>query len=262
LCQKNETQEMHSYIGKRKVPQILALSADRAEQWTSHSWKWLSRMRIAVLRRISAEKRLSSRTMRIEQRKSILALLKVMLSHLDLNTMQVGVYNPETDVFTHLSLEYFAHKANLSLRRTQRAMAWLYEAGYVVGYRQSSFDIDTNEYQHKPSVRKITIALLQDLGITSIAIQRARDRSRKHLKKSLIKSYQKKTLQQKDQGSINTVKSITSNIASTLIPTGKISTLSGKRASYTEKIQKLMSLIPNVSLQEAQSMLPIPSTYK
>jgi len=247
---------MHAYIDDRKVPQILALSASRVGEWSSHSWKWLTRLRTAVLKRVNTEKRLSCRTMRIEQRKAIFALLKVMLSHLDLKTMQVGIYNPETNVFTHLSLEYFAHKANLSLRRTQRAMAWLYEAGYVMGYRQSSFDITTNEYQHKPSIRKVTLTLMQDLGITNLALCKARDRARKNQNKLLIQEKRKNIQPTNEKKSFKSVIPIIENIASRWIAPRENIDAHAAREAYTEKIRKLMLNIPDLSLEEARKMLP------
>lgn len=252
---------MHSYIDDRKVPQILALSASRVGEWSSHSWKWLTRMRIAILRRVQIEKRLSCRTMRVDQRKAIAALLKVMLSHLDLKTMQVGIYNPETNVFTHLSLNYFAHKAGLSLRRTQRAMAWLYDAGYVIGFRQSSFDTETNEYHHKPSIRRVSNSLLQDLGITSLAIQRARNKSKKNFQKTLLKTLKADTQQSNNSNTVKAVKSMISGIVSRVMPSD-VSNNSPPCKAYTEKIKKLMTLMPNLSYEEAKKMLPAPYTYK
>lgn len=250
---------MHSYIGNRKVPQILSLAASRVGEWSLHSWKWLSKMRSAVLKRIQIEKRLSSRTMRVDQREAIYSLLKVLLSHLDLKTMQVGIYNPEMNIFTHLSLNYLAHKAGLSLRRAQRAMAWLYEAGYVIGYRQSSFDLETNEYLHKPSVRCVTAFLLQDLGITSLALNRARQKSRKGLKLPLTNSSDKKESPVKPV--LDTVKNMISSVFNK--PPTKNKTRSAiSIKEYTEKIEHLMLRMPEISFDEAKRMLPLPNAYK
>lgn len=251
---------MHSFIENRKVPQILALSASRVGEWSSHSWKWLSRLRLAMLQRINAKKRVSTRTMRKDQRNAISALLQVLLSHLDLKTMQIGIYNPETNVFIHLSLEYLAKKARLTLRRAQRAMSWLYDAGYVVGFRQSSFDLDTNEYCHKPSVRKISLFLLQDLGITNLALQRARNKSRKHLERFLINAYQNnKNSEKNEPGVLDSVKKITSKLVSNLSFKKEIPSESFK--IYTEKLKKLMALMPHLSQEDAKRMLPSPDTY-
>ena len=251
---------MHTHIDQRKVPQILALAANRVGEWYSHSWKWLSRLRVAVLMRVNLEKRLSTRTMRIDQREAILALLKVVLSHLDLKTMQIGIYNPETDVFTHLSLDYLAHKAGLSLRRTQRAMAWLYDAGYIIGYRQSHYDAESDEFFYKPSIRKVAFTLLQDLGITELAYQRARSKSRKHLEKFLSKFYKDKKEESRAGGSFEATRNIVSNIANMLTPKPS-QALEASTKIYTEKIKRLMDLMPNLSFEEAKRMLPNPSTY-
>jgi hypothetical protein len=249
-----------SYINDRKVPQILSISASRVEEWSSHSWKWLSRLRVAILKRVKIKKRHSCRTMRIEQREAISALLKVMLSHLDLKTMQVGVYNPETDVFAHLSLNYLAHKANLSIRRTQRAMSWLYDSGYIIGFRQSSYDLETDEYIHKPSIRKISNSLLSDLGITDFAFQRARSKSRKNFQKIVIKSFTD-TVVTPAITTINTVKDMISSIITNKSPSKNLIN-PDPSSTYTEKIKKLMTIMPNLSFSEAERMLPSPNSYK
>ena len=252
---------MHSFINNRKVPQILSIAANRVEEWSIHSWKWLSRLRIAVLKHFKIEKRLSTRTMRVDQREAITALVKVMLSHLDLKTMHVGVYNPETDVFAHLSLDYLAHKAGLALRRAQRAMAWLYDAGYVIGYRQSSYDLETEEYHHKPSIRRISNLLLEDLGITDLAFQRARSKSRKNHKKILIKSLTKEAVSSITPNTISTIKDMFSSIIKNISPSDN-QINSRPSNTYTEKIKKLMSIMPDLSFSEAKRMLPCSSTYK
>lgn len=252
---------MDSYIDNRKVPQILSLAAKRVGEWSLHSWKWLTRLRTAVLMRVNLEKRLSTRTMRTDQREAIFSLLKVILSHLDLKTMQIGVYNPETGVFAHLSLDYLAHKAGLPLRRAQRAMAWLYDAGYVIGYRQSSFDLETNEYTHKPSVRKVSFHLLKDLGITELAFQRARRKSRKNLDKCLSKFYPSTKV---GEGIFTTTQNIISSITDMLKPKAPHSNRPTTNSIniYTEKIKKLTELMPNLSIEEAQRMLPKPNACK
>lgn len=264
MCQKNEeTQRMHSFIENRKAPQILALSASRVGEWSSHSWKWLSRLRLAILQRVNAKKRISTRTMRVDQRNAISALLRVLLSHLDLKTMQIGIYNPESDVFIHLSLDYLAKRAKLPLRRAQRALSWLYEAGYVIGYRQSSLDFETNEYSYKPSVRKISHFLLQDLGITSFAIQRARNRSRKHLEKFLSNAYKSKGTRPKEQNFVGSIKEMASNLLNTAsFKTNNAPVSSDVFKIYTEKIKKLMDLMPGISQEEAKRMLPSPNSYQ
>ena len=252
---------MHSFINNRKVPQILSIAAKRVEEWSIHSWKWLSRLRIAVLKHFKVEKRLSTRTMRVDQREAITALVKVMLSHLDLKTMHVGVYNPETDVFAHLSLDYLAHKAGLALRRAQRAMAWLYDSGYVIAYRQSSYDLETEEYHHKPSIRRISNCLLEDLGITELAFQRARNKSRKNNKKILITSLVKKVVHPSNPNKINTIKDMFSSIIKNIVPS-EIQINARPSNAYTEKIKKLMTIMPELSFSEAKRMLPCPNTYK
>ena len=160
--------------------------------------------------------------------------------------MQIGIYNPKTDVFTHLSLDYLAHKAGLSLRRTQRAMAWLYDAGYIIGYRQSHYDIETEEFHYKPSIRRVAYILLQDLGITNLALQRARSKSRKNLEKFLSKFYNDKKRDNKPQSTIEATKNVISNVLNMFSAKPQIiSSISSK--IYTEKIKHLMDCCQSYS---------------
>lgn len=235
-------------INCRKVPQILALAASRVTQWSEHSWKWLTRFRVAILARVALGKRLSTRTMREDQREAIEALLRVILSHLDLSTMQVGVFNPETGVFVHLTLQYLAHKAGLSYSKAQRAMAWLYETGYVVGFRQSSFDMESNKFINQPSIRRVSNHLLLDLGITDLALSHARSKCKKTKTVSTRVVVQKAVAQVKKKFS-GVFKSMTNvKPKSNGIP----------MSEYLEKVAKLVE--SGFSLEDAQRMLPKPSS--
>jgi len=239
-------------IGPRKVPQILALAASRVEQWSEHSWKWLSKLRDAIHERVFNGKRISTRTMRKEQRESITALLRVLLSYLDLGTMQIGIFNPKTGVFVHLTLAYLARQANLSFSQAQRAMAWLYDSGYVIGYRQSSFDMDTNEFFYKPSIRKISNHLLTDLGITDLALSRARARSKKTIRQTIGKAVTDVVKAAKE------IKKACSTAFKSINSTQSKKTMS--LTDYAEKLNKIMDLIPGISIDDAKKMLPNPLT--
>jgi DNA-binding transcriptional ArsR family regulator len=234
-----------NHIGSRKVPEILALAASRVEQWSEHSWKWLVKLRKAILERVANGKRLSTKTMRKDQRMAIMKLLSVILSHLDLKTMQVGIYNPETGVFVHLTLAYLAHKAGLSYSQAQRAMAWLYEGGYVVGFRQSSFDELAGEFVHKPSIRRVSNHLLSDLGITELAFTRART------------SAKKSEIRQTVTRSLDKVKSAACTVAKKAINVF-VKKVGMPLDEYAEKLNKIIA--HGIPLDEAKRMLPRPAS--
>ncbi len=238
-----------SFIGSRKVPQILSLAASRVGQWSGHSWKWLNKLRSAILERVAGGRRFSTRTMRKEQREAIWKLLNVILSHLDLATMRVGIFNPETGVFVHLTLDYLAHQAGLSYSQAQRAMAWLYEAGYLIGCRQSSFDTDSNKFIHQPSIRRVSNHLLLDLGITELAISNARAKSKRSSIGQSVGRVVKKTVTELKKTFSNAFKSMTATPQKRNgIP----------MAEYLEKVAKLVE--SGFSLEDAQQMLPKPSS--
>ena len=238
-------------------PQILDIAANRVEEWSAHSWKWLTKLRSAVLVRVANQKRSSTRTMRCDQRKAIAQLLQVMIHYLDLKTMQVGFVHSESQTFVHLSLEFLSKKANLPMRRAQRAMSWLYQSGYISGLRQFHYDPETQEYQHKPSARRVNPRLLIDLGITEHALLNARKRSKNRQRKQMMEN-------------------LIMPISKPLIPilhidnlqmqlTKQIIQKSQKERpppeTYLAKLKKLISLFPNLSIDEVKSMLPPPSTY-
>lgn len=245
---KNPGTSQSFFINDRKVPQILSLASKRVDEWSKSSWKWLTRFRIAILARVALGKRLSSRTMREDQREAIEALLKVILSHLDLSTMQVGVFNPETGVFVHLTLEYLAHKAALSYSKAQRAMAWLYEAGYVMGLRQSSFDAENNKFIHQPSIRRASNHLLLDLGITDLALGKARAKCKKTKIVSTGHMVHKAVAQ---------VKKVFSSVFKSTTPATPKKT-GIPMAEYLEKVSKLVE--SGFSIEEARQILPKPSS--
>ncbi|MBN9289470.1 MAG: hypothetical protein BGO43_12040 [Gammaproteobacteria bacterium 39-13] len=247
---------MNSYTINKKSPQILSLAGSRVGEWVDSSWKWLTKLRSAALRRFQNNIRHSSRTIRYEQRVAIAEVLKVLFSYLDLNTMCVGIYHRETDAFVHLSLDFIAKKAGLNIRRAQRAMSWLYQSGYVAGYRQSFYDIDTEEYYHKPSIRRVNSKLLFDLGITEFALQRARNRSKNKFHDILLKSLSSKNQSSKsNKQNSNDIKNILNGLSQAFaLP--KHSKSQSSESTYNEKLKKLMDLMPNLTIYEAQRMLP------
>lgn len=252
---------MNSYLIDKKRPQILSLATSRVGEWSMSSWKWLARFRVALLQRVRDESRQSSRTMRREQREAISEVLKVVFQYLDLNTMCVGFYHRETSVFVHLSMDFLAKKAGLPIRRAQRAMNWLYQSGYIVGYRQSSYDIDTNEYYHKPSIRRVNIKLLLDLGITEFALQKARGRSKKRFEGILLNALSVKD--GSDHISVKNelkVQNILNGFAKAFSLTSNTKPVHPPSVYY-EKLEQLMKLMPNLTTNEAKKMLPAPESY-
>lgn len=253
---------MNSYMINKK-PQILSLASSRVEEWSRSSWKWLTRFRTTLLQRVRDNRRQSSRTMRKEQRESIAKVLQVLFEYLDLNTLCVGFYHKEANVFVHLSLNFLAKKANLSLRRTQRAMTWLYQSGYVTGFRQSLYNEDEDVYYHKPSIRRINPKLLLDLGITEIALEGARARSKGRFEKSIIESLIKEKISKSKFNSQAGGHNITSFIKNLTKPflLSKNSKSADPPPAYKERVTQLMTLMPHLSVFEAKKMLPPPETY-
>lgn len=247
---------MNSKLNDKKTPQILSLAASRAGQWAQHSWKWLHSFRGALLKRVENQERISTRTMRLDQRTAIYQLLQIILSHLDLKTMQVGFYHQETQTFIHLGISYLARKAQLSERRTQRALRWLQQSGYISAFRQSTYDDLTDEYIHKPSVRRIHSKLLFELGITPRALNKARVRSTQNYKNRLISKKISENITPDWHPPYKNSKTLASLIPLHSVNTNKKYTTHPPPNIYYEKIQKLMLIFPNISLEEARSMLP------
>lgn len=224
----------------------------RAEEWTQHSWKWLYSLRRALVKRVAAQSRQSTRGMRVEQRRAISQLLAVIISHLDLKTMQLGYYHPETGTFIHLGIEYLARKAQLSPRRVQRALRWLHEAGYISAFRQSIYDDLTDTYLHKPSVRKIHNKLLMELGITADALNKARFRSTQRFQQNGLK----RELKNQARTSHASHERFKNNLFTFIKNSSTEPRNNQLIVTYHEKLQKLMDHFPELSLEEAKGMLP------
>ncbi len=248
--------ELQVSSGTKPRPQILTIASNRVEEWFNESWKWLTRLRTAILMRVSHKKRLSTRTMRHDQRQAISKLLHVLFHYLDLKTMQIGFYHDESQTFVHLTLEFLAKKANLPLRRAQRAISWLYESGYISGFRQSSFDIETGEYTHKPSIRKVNEKLLFDLGITTHALQKARKRSsqqqqRKMLTRIIPNQLISTTVSQNKDYLQKEI-----DLLITQFTQQSTEEKHKKIALRQSKLHKMALLFPHLSQNEIESMLP------
>lgn len=242
-------------------PQILSIASGRVDEWCTHSWKWLSRLRTTILERVSRNQRVSTRTMRADQRLAIAQLLKVILHHTDLKSMKIGFLHAPTQTFVHLSLAFLAKKANLPIRRAQRALQWLYQSGYISGYRQSIFDESSSTYIHKPSIRYVNAKLLFDLGIKEFALHNARNRATKRQRKECFK--QQYSFQQPTHKEVNNRRAITAQLATIINPVMPKQPKSKLPPSdaYLSKIKKLMTLFPNLSQNEARDMLPSPDCY-
>lgn len=250
-----------SYIENKKVPQILGLASKRAEEWNKHSWKWLRRLRGALLNKVSNRRRTTCRTLRSEQREAISKLLHVIFSFLDLNTMCVGVLHKESEVFAHLSLAYLAKKSGLNIRRVQRAMQWLCEAGYIVPYRRSFYDVEKEQYYHQPSIRRVNPTLFTDLGITLGALQRARIRAKQYLEKIFSPLAMARVLPTFSQ-QINALKCKKKYFNSMKSPLERPPFLSSFPPLYIEKLKQIMKSLPTLTIFEAQRLLPNPSAYR
>lgn len=175
--------------------------------------------------------------------------------------MQIGFYHHQSQTFVHLSLEFLAKKADLPMRRAQRAMQWLYQSGYISGFRKSSYDAQTGEYKHKPSVRVLNTKLLFDLGIKEFALQRARARSEKRQRKydvnQLIRHKVKESsFTPKQQLVKNQLRSITDNLQ-----LNKPKSNQKPPEAYLAKLKQMLQLFPDLSKSEATSMLPSPEAY-
>lgn len=236
------------------MPQILSLAIKRAGEWQTQQWKWLYRIRHSVISKYKDKQRKSTRTMRIDQRVAIQAILKTLLSHLDLSSMCVGYYHKETGAFIHLSLEYLARKAGLNHRRAQRAIHWLYQSGYITQFKQSFYDDETDEYVHRPAVRRINPILLLDLGITQLALATARKRS-----KTKIAKYKMSIMPIVPIKEVKRVKEKITQATKVVSLFKPIPTDTSKyHIDYESKLQKLMRALPHLTLDEAKSMLPNP----
>lgn len=103
------------------------------------------------------------RRMRTEQRDACMSLLMVILHNTDLRTLRVGIPRHNYG-FVSYTLSYLSKKAGLDLRRGQRAMRCLVDAGIITVYQQRTLS-ETGEYRSHAALKTVNRAIFRVFGL-------------------------------------------------------------------------------------------------
>lgn len=103
------------------------------------------------------------RRMRTEQRDACISLLMVILRNTDLVTLRVG--NPRhPSGFLSYTVSYLSKKAGLDLRRGQRAMRCLVDAGIITVYQQRTLS-ENGQYRSQAAHKTVNRAIFRAFGL-------------------------------------------------------------------------------------------------
>lgn len=125
-------------------------------------------------------RRKTLRQQRSERREAVLALASVMVNHVDMATMRVvRLFNNK---LVELSIKELAAKAHIHLRRAERALKDLKEAGYIdLQYRVEHCADGT--IKPKIAIKRLSALFFYHLGVSFEKLKKEGDRAKKHLAK-------------------------------------------------------------------------------
>lgn len=127
----------------------------------------------------------SPRQQRSERREACLAVLGCLLHYLDLSTLRVGIPRPGVG-FRGISMPFIADKCDLSLKRTERAVADLVKSGLITVHPLCD-KLSETVYKGYAAIRTISAKLFSILGLggrLKFERDRAAERQRRQLRKS------------------------------------------------------------------------------
>lgn len=132
-----------------------------------------------------AYSRFTQRQQRSESREAVASLVKVLIGHCDLESMQaIRFYNREKCL---LSVNELAKFAGLHYKRCQRALKVLKEAGYVkLQYRAQR--TSTGEIKPLIAIKRLTPRLFLDLGVTGELFRSCQNYIYKQIKRTTKKA--------------------------------------------------------------------------
>ena len=134
----------------------------------------------------------SDRQQRSERREGCLRILGCLAHYTDLTTLRVGI--PQADgSFKGLTLSYLADKADLSLRRAERAIADLVRAGVITVHKRCE-QMEDGSFKGYAAIRTVTKALFAIFGLGHW-LRHERDKAAERLRKKRLKLAQRKIAQ-------------------------------------------------------------------
>ncbi|MDF1583642.1 MAG: replication protein RepA [Methyloprofundus sp.] len=127
----------------------------------------------------------SDRQQRSERREACISVLGCLVHYLDLATMRVGI--PQADQsFKGITMAFIAERCNLTLRRTERAVADLVKSGLLTVYPLCE-KLEDATYKGYAAIRTISTKLFAIFGMRG-KLQYERDKAAARARKKQRKS--------------------------------------------------------------------------
>lgn len=176
------------------------------------------------------------RRLRSCRREACVALLQVIINHLDLSCMNVGMDNPQG--FRPLTIKSLASKAGLKLKRAKRALKDLYAAGYIKSQRR--YKEEKGKYIGLASLREVSLKLFYHLGIKHEKLMRQINKFTKTTGKvfEVLNPFRKKK-----------------RFADSYVCRDKKIAMIEAKKTYNDKLHQLKLLYPDKSLRELALLL-------
>jgi len=128
----------------------------------------------------------SDRQQRSERREACISVLGCLIHYLDLATLRVGIPHADQS-FQGIKMTFIAERCDLTLRRTERAVADLVSSGLLTVYPLCE-KLEDASYKGYAAIRTISIKLFSVFGLggrLKYEREKAAARVRKKQKKSL-----------------------------------------------------------------------------
>lgn len=152
---------------KKKTYDILTDAQDNLSKYYDEPKKWLTNIDET---RFNGETGNRMGQQRTESREAVAAVAGVILDHLDLDTMNVVKYKKGKPF--DMSIYDIAEKSNLNYERCWRALMVLQNGSYVTSHQEKVKVV---------ALKRVSLQLLYDLGISGLRVHRCRGKKHKAL---------------------------------------------------------------------------------
>lgn len=185
-------------------PDVIRIAYENAKNFYYQPYGWLQSLLLIHG---------SNRQERSEGRERDSAVIQVLLHYAELASMRVGVPCYKDGAFKSLSLKFIAERAGFrkvgdhtekGIKRVWRALERLARAGYIVihkRFEKYTDDEGLSKYKGLPAVKRLTVKLFTELGVSLHRLGIKRRDARKRLNKRI--AIEKERMQELSKKTIN-----------------------------------------------------------
>lgn len=161
---------MPKHNGKGSIPRVLTLLAERVSAYFSNP-DILPTLAYSTGR---------SHKMRAERRCACLSLLGTIIANTDVQTLLIGRPSGQDREIISYTLSWLANRAGLTLRRSERALKDLKDAGIIIVAQQRTKS-QNGEYKSQAAIKGLNLAIFNVFGLKR-HLEHAQRHSMKKLK--------------------------------------------------------------------------------